>query len=219
MIENLTIIFKKVKNINIRVKQNLEVVLTVPIRTSQSTIDEVIAKRQDWVSKHLEYFKTQQTPIKKYEHGEEFKFLGQTYPLKITLSAKSSISLSDGYLELSIPEHIACVDKKSILINKWYKEQALHHFMPILEKYMQIINKTINKVVIRQMKSRWGSCNPKKGYINLNLELIKKPIHAIEYVILHELAHLTHYNHDRNFYNYMSLYMPDWKARKKLLEY
>jgi predicted metal-dependent hydrolase len=69
------------------------------------------------------------------------------------------------------------------------------------------------------MKSRWGSCNPKKSYINLNQELIKKPKKAIEYVVLHEIAHLKHHNHDFGFYNYLSSYMPDWKDVMEKLDF
>ncbi|MCC2624929.1 MAG: hypothetical protein K0R14_802 [Burkholderiales bacterium] len=219
MIENVKIIFKRIKNINIRVKQDLEVVVTAPMRTSKSTINAIIASRQDWINKQLEYFKQRQILPKKYEHGEEFKFLGKIYPIKISQAKTGMVSLNADHLELSLPEDNISVGIRAILVNSWYKEQAHRHFMPILERYTQIVDKKINKVVIRQMKTRWGSCNPQKGYINLNLELIKKPVPAIEYIILHELAHLTHYNHDHKFYDYVSSYMPDWKARKKLLEF
>ena len=67
------------------------------------------------------------------------------------------------------------------------------------------------------MKTRWGSCNPHKGYINLNLELIKNPKESIEYVVFHELSHLIHPNHSKEFYSYISAYMPDWKRRKEIL--
>ena len=68
------------------------------------------------------------------------------------------------------------------------------------------------------MKIRWGSCNPAKGYINLNSELIKKPRECIEYVVFHELAHLVHADDSAKFYNYLNLFMPDWKKRKEKLE-
>ncbi|CAC9587858.1 Putative predicted metal-dependent hydrolase [Bathymodiolus heckerae thiotrophic gill symbiont] len=74
-----------------------------------------------------------------------------------------------------------------------------------------IVNKEIKQVRIRKMKTRWGSCNPEKSYINLNSELIKAPIQCIEYVIFHELAHLIHPNHDKGFYTYLTIHMPNWK--------
>ena len=68
------------------------------------------------------------------------------------------------------------------------------------------------------MKTRWGSCNPAKSYINLNSELIKKSTQCIEYVVFHELTHLIHTNHNKLFYNFMSVYMSDWKKRKIKLD-
>ena len=75
----------------------------------------------------------------------------------------------------------------------------------------------ISHLSIKKMTSRWGSCNPKKGYINLNLSLIKMPRRMIEYVALHEMIHFFHYNHDKKFYAMMSEKMPDWQSREREL--
>ncbi len=87
----------------------------------------------------------------------------------------------------------------------------------MIDDYQKIVQKEITKVRIKSMKTRWGSCNYTKGYINLNLELIKKPKCAIEYVIFHELTHLIYPNHSKQFYSYISKYMPDWQERNKKL--
>jgi hypothetical protein len=68
------------------------------------------------------------------------------------------------------------------------------------------------------MKSRWGSCLPSNNKVIFNLSLIKTPICCIEYVVLHELAHFKHQNHSKNFYNFITIFMPDWKERKKILD-
>ncbi|MEA3490747.1 MAG: M48 family metallopeptidase [Campylobacterota bacterium] len=81
--------------------------------------------------------------------------------------------------------------------------------MKAIEKYKPVVKKEVEHIRIREMKRRWGSCNPSKGYINLNSELIKKPTECIEYVVFHELAHLVYSDHSSQFYNYLSLYMPD----------
>ena len=67
------------------------------------------------------------------------------------------------------------------------------------------------------MKSRWGSCIPSRNKVIFNLNLIKTPMCCIEYVVLHELSHLKYQNHSKNFYNFISIFMPDWKERKKIL--
>ena len=91
------------------------------------------------------------------------------------------------------------------------------HFLNTVNKYNKITQKDSINVRIRKMKTRWGSCNKTKKYINLNLNLIKKPKICIEYVVFHELAHLIYPNHSKDFYNYLSLYMSDWKEREKIL--
>jgi len=68
------------------------------------------------------------------------------------------------------------------------------------------------------MKTRRGSCNPSKGYSNINLKLIEKSTECIEYVVFHELAHLVHADHSAKFYNYLNLFMPDWGKKKDRLE-
>ena len=98
------------------------------------------------------------------------------------------------------------------MINLIFYKKVYFDFIPIFNKIVK------QDIKIRQMKTRWGSCNPHKSYINLNIELIKKPKICIEYVFFHELVHLIYPNHSREFYNYLSLYMSDWSKRKEVLE-
>lgn len=76
----------------------------------------------------------------------------------------------------------------------------------------------IDTFSVKKLKSKWGSCDVRKKHITLNLELMKYPIQAIEYIIIHELAHLVEANHSRKFYDVVSLYMPEWKKHKKILD-
>lgn len=85
-------------------------------------------------------------------------------------------------------------------------------------KYEQIVKEEVNNIRVITMQTRWGSCNVERKNINLNLELIKKPRYCIEYVILHELAHLKYPNHSKQFWDYMSVHMPNWEWRKNKLE-
>lgn len=87
-----------------------------------------------------------------------------------------------------------------------------------MAKYLKITNQEITRVTIKKTKTRWGSCNYVKKTINLNFNLVLRDIQAIEYVVLHEIAHLTHPNHSKEFYAYVASYMPDWKVREKRLK-
>lgn len=217
MQNNLKIIKKDVKYINLKVKPNCEVVLTAPKNTTDEYIEYILDKRKAWIQKHINYFKTKEieTP-KKYISGENFKYLGKSYRLKVFEAGENDVKLYRGYIYLFVKDK-SDYSKKEKLINEWYKNRAKIHFEKIVIKYSKIVKKEVKSLKIREMKSRWGSCNPIKSYINLNLNLIKKPSYTIEYVVLHELAHLTHPNHSKEFYNYLTLYMPDWKWRREKL--
>ena len=138
--------------------------------------------------------------------------------------------LSDKYIKDFVSSKQSWIDKllkeckKNLYLGKSYKfefsdefyfSEAEILFNRLIRKYQVYVNKPITKVRIKKMDSRWGSCNSKKGYINLNLYLIRKDIKFIEYVVLHELAHLIHPNHSKNFYNFIENIMPDYKERIK----
>lgn len=213
---DIDIIYKDVKHSSLKVKPNKEITLTVPLCLTDKEIEYILKKRSIWINKQLELFKHIEHQKKELVSGENFVYLGKNYRIKVIKSDIEKAKLSRGYFELYVNDKND-YSKKEKLINEWYKSRAKEYFKKIIEKYAPIVNINIQTVRIRAMKTRWGSCNPNKSYINLNLELIKKPKIAIEYVVFHELAHLLHHGHDKKFYNYMSLHMPDWKRRKIIL--
>jgi hypothetical protein len=106
------------------------------------------------------------------------------------------------------------------LVEDWYRE----HAGPIFERRLERCYETARRLGIqrppirlRRMKTRWGSCT-KKGEVLLNTELIKTPLHCIEYVIMHELCHLREHNHTKEFFRLLSRCMPDWERRKQRLD-
>ena len=215
---NIQIIKKDIKNITLKVKPTCEVILTAPLLTTNEHIAYILKKRKDWISKKIAFYQENYKPqMKEYISGENVKYLGRNYRLKILQSEDECVKLQRGYIQIFIKDKDD-FEKKKRLLNKWYLLKSENYFKKIIAKYSSVVNVDVKNIRIRQMKTRWGSCNSAKSYINLNSELIKKPSNAIEYVIFHELAHLIHPNHSREFYNYLSNYMPDWKKRKERLE-
>lgn len=215
---NIQIIRKDVKNIILKVKPTCEVILTAPLLTTDEHIEYILKKRENWISKKIAFYQEYDKPQKKeYVSGENVKYLGKNYRLKIIQSEDESIKLQRGYIQIFIKD-TDNFEKKKKLLNEWYLLKSQNYFKKIIAKYSKLLNVEIQNIRIRQMKTRWGSCNSHKSYINLNIELIKKPSYAIEYVIFHELTHLIYPNHSKEFYNYLTTYMPDWKKRKERLE-
>ena len=217
MQSDVKIIKKDVKNITLKVRPNGEAILTAPNSASDEHIKFIMQKRVQWIAQKRAFFASFKMPQKEYVSGEDFRYLGRSYRLKVVQSKEECVKLQRGYLELFVKDK-SDLKRKENLIYEWYHEKAMLHFFNILQEFNKIVKQDIKSVKIRQMKTRWGSCNPYKSYINLNIELIKKPKACIEYVIFHELAHLLYPNHSKKFYEHLILYMPDWQKRKEILE-
>ena len=215
---NVHIVKKDVKHINLKVKPSGEVILTAPTDSNERDIEYVLKKRADWIDKKIAFFDEHRDVHKKeYVSGENFRYLGRNYRLKVIECKEEGVKLQRGYLQVFVKD-TANYEKKQRLIKAWYTHKAKIHFQKAIEKYKPTVKQDIETVRIREMKTRWGSCNPSKGYINLNLKLIEKPTECIEYVVFHELAHLVYADHSNKFYNYLNLFMPDWGRRKDRLE-
>ena len=217
MLEDVKIVQKDVKNITLKVRPNGEAILTTPKAASDEHIKFIIKKRAKWIAQKRAFFASFRTPEKEYVSGEDFKYLGRSYRLKVVQSKEERVKLQRGYLELFVKDK-SDLERKRNLIYEWYNEKAMLYFFNILQEFNKIVKQDIKSVKIRQMKTRRGSCNPYKSYINLNIELIKKPRACIEYVVFHELVHLLYPDHSKKFYDYLALYMPDWQKRKEILE-
>lgn len=210
---------KKVKNVTLKVKRDGTIHLTVPEAATDDYIERVIDNKQDWIESQLKHFNENYEKPKEKEmvSGESFRYLGKSYRLKIVQSNKEYVRLYRGYIEIHV-KNKNNTSKKQELLKKWYQEKAKKKFSELVHEYEQIVKEEVNNIRVITMQTRWGSCNVESGNINLNLELIKKPRYCIEYVILHELAHLKYPNHSKQFWDYMSVHMPNWEWRKNKLE-
>ena len=219
MKEKIEIHKKKVKNVTLKVKRDGSIHLTVPEAATDDYIERVIANKQDWIETQLKHFNENYEKPKEKEmvSGESFKYLGKSYRLKIVQSNKEYVRLYRGYIEIYVKDKNN-TNKKKELLKKWYQEKAKKKFAELVHEYEQIVKEEVNNIRVITMQTRWGSCNVERKNINLNLELIKKPRYCIEYVILHELAHLKYPNHGKQFWEYMSVHMPNWEWRKNKLE-
>jgi len=213
---------KERKHLRINVLPDLSVEVVAPLDIQLDDIFYRVRKKATWILKQQRYFEQFHPfePMKEFVSGETHKYLGRQYRLKVVQSSINVVKLKGKYLNVGTTNK-----SDSVLIEKllyqWYRDHARVKYMAILSKYLEKLNKydiDEPKLTIRKMKSRWGSCNTKNHHILLNLELIKTPTHCIEYVIMHELCHMKYPKHTKEYYNFLSMVMPDWKERKLRLE-
>ena len=191
---------KAVKYLRLKVGQSGEISLSIPLRTKENHILEFLEKNLEWLRKTSAKIKAKNSA----KNENQVEFLGGSYELIVDKKASGvSIELFSIKAASKADFRRFCDQKAKELLNA-----SIARFAPLIAR-------PINHISFKHMRTRWGSCNKAKGYINLNLDLITKKKEFIEYVVLHELAHLVHANHSKDFYALISKHMPDYKARIK----
>ena len=191
---------KAVKYLRLKVGQSGEISLSIPLRAKENHILEFLEKNLEWLRKTSARIKAKNSA----KNENQVEFLGLNYELIIDKKASGvSIELFSIKAASKADFRRFCDEKAKELLNA-----SIARFAPLIAR-------PINHISFKHMRTRWGSCNKAKGYINLNLDLITKKKEFIEYVVLHELAHLVHANHSKDFYALISKHMPDYKARIK----
>jgi len=209
------------KTLAITVEPDATVHVTAPLDAEWLKIEAKVLKRGRWIKKQQQFFESflPATPIREYVSGETHLYLGRQYRLKIESGAHPAVKLKGGRLivQLSDPENKERVKQ---LLGAWYKQHAEKRFEKALTEAMPLFRKFERKlpeIVVKRMQKRWGSCLP-DGRIVLNPEIIKAPARCIDYVVIHELCHLVHHNHGKEFFKLQEKVMPDWRRWKERLE-
>lgn len=214
-----TLIRKKVKNLRVTiVPPDGTVRVSAPKLMPEALIRAFLAGKADWIRTHAEQVCAQhRDEPKRFQTGETVRLFGQVYPLCVLEhQKKNGAALDAGRIVLSLRGEPA-PEKRGAVLNAWLRERLnaeIAHYLPLWSDYTGFVPA---EWTVRDMKSRWGSCNTKTKKITLNLQLVHYPVGCLEYVILHELAHLRVRGHGPDFKAILDRYMPDWKARKKLL--
>lgn len=211
---------KKMKSLRLKVNLEGKIFLSTPMRFSKLEAKKFVESKLDWIEKSTN--KLQNNKIDKptnFNQGDEIYIWGEKRIINIIQSSKNSVDLDGQFLNiyLSTPNN---QNAKKVFLS-WAKSYFFGHLLDMYEiVYRSIFKKLkVNKpqLTIRTMKSMWGNCKYNKEVVTLNFYLFKTPIPCINYVILHELAHMIFHDHSSNFKNFLSQYMPDWKERKKQL--
>lgn len=216
--------YKDVKNINLRIKPNGDIFVSANKIVPADKVDDFVISKSNYIFNVLEKFKESNKYAEKpkqYISGESFKLLGRDLRLKVSHGEVEDV-YSDGIYLFLTTKDTNNLEKKRNTINKWFNNQCNLVFNEIATNVFSKFEKygaPLPTIKIRNMKSRWGSCQPTKGIITLNSKLIESPRFCIEYVVLHEFCHFIHPNHSKKFYSFMTMMMPDWKERKNNLEH
>ncbi len=198
------IITKKIGNRNtyLRVKDDLKIYVTTNSFTSNREIEKIIIKNQESIMKMIN------KQEKRCENNSGFLYLGKKYEIIYT----STPGIVLGHEKVFI--------SRNFDLDKWYKKEASKIYKEHLDDCYNRFTRSIPypSLTLRKMTTRWGVCNTKDKRVTLNLELMKKPIECLDYVIMHELSHLVYPNHSKNFWSLVEENCKDYKKSKKILK-
>lgn len=215
------LIYEDRKNLAITVRPDKSIVVKAPPKSCAGEIQAKLEKRGKWILEQINYFDKFHPiqPDREYVSGETHYYLGRQYRLLIRKNGQESVKLIGKFfiVETKDPENREHI--RSIM-NEWYAEHAkllldrriMAYAKKILGSGYSVIDTTY-----KYLKRRWGSYNP-NGSLTFNIELVKTPINCIDYVIIHEICHILHPNHDKGFYRLLTEHIPEWQEMKDKLE-
>ena len=209
---------KNIRNMHLYVKPpDGRVEVTAPYLMSNTTIKLFIMSKADWIRAKQEVFAVQnQKPEPQFVSGEEFYLWGSRYILNVKYGGRNSLVIDGDEAVLTVRES-STPKQREAWVNEWYRARLKEQIGILLPKWTAITGLIPSSWQTKNMTTRWGTCNTRTGKIWVNLQLVKKPTECLEYIILHELAHLKVCNHGKDFKAILDRYMPDWrKVRKKL---
>jgi predicted metal-dependent hydrolase len=216
---SLEITLKNIRHMHLRVyPPDGRVGITAPLRMDPAKIRNFALSKLDWI-------KRQQKRIREggwaapplYIEGESHPVWGKNYPLHLLeKGGKPSVTLEGDRLCLQVRKG-AGAPKKAKLLALWYGELVKEALPPLAARWEPKLGVQVKGFQVRRMKTRWGTCHTRKGVIRLNADLAQKNPKYLEYVLVHEMAHLLEPSHNPRFYNLMGRFMPQWKTYRREL--
>lgn len=215
----IDVVRKDIKNMHLAVyPPNGRIRLAAPDKTDQEVVRLFAISKLGWIKKQVKAFKEQkrETP-RKHVSGESHYFQGRRYLLKLEEGKGNRIVLSGTKKLIMQLRPDTSEEKRADLMKEWYRKQLKELVPDLISKWEKTIGISCNEWGIRQMRTKWGACNTNTKRIWLNLELAKKPIICLEYIIVHELVHLLERHHNERFVKYMDQFMPKWRLYRDQL--
>ncbi len=213
----IDVVRKDIKNIHLAVYPPTgRVRIAAPLRVNEDAIRLLAISKLGWIKRQQRKFEGQERiSPREYKNRESHYFQGRRYllniieadaPPKVVLKNKTYIDL---YLRPETP-----IAKRHEIMNEWYRQKLKEKIPSLIKKWEKKMDVLVNEFGVKKMKTKWGTCNRKAKRIWLNLELAKKPVECLEYIVVHEMVHFLERKHNERFISLMNEFMPKWKFYK-----
>lgn len=216
------VVRKDIKNLHLGIYPPAgRVRVAAPLRVNDEAVRLFTISRLAWIKRQQAKFENQERQsAREFVSGESHYYQGHRYLLNV-IHRKASPSVvirNNRTMDLFVRPDSVPFERERVL-NTWYRRRLKEEIAPLIAKWEAMIGVQVSEWGVKQMKTRWGTCNIEARRIWLNLELIKKPVHCLEYIIVHEMIHLLERHHNEHFITYMNSFMPLWQHYREELNW
>jgi predicted metal-dependent hydrolase len=221
-VSNLTIeaVKKDIRNMHLGVyPPRGRVRVAAPLQIKDEAIRLFVASKVPWIKKQQSAFQHQERETRRqYVPGESHYSLGKRYRLNVirTDERPRVMIQRTAYIDMYVTPGMT-VRQRGTVLDTFYRRELRKRTGTMLERWQQKLGVQVNEVRIRRMKTKWGSCDPNNRRVWLNLELAKKPLNCIDYVLVHELIHIVEKRHSKRFLSLLKTAMPNFEQYKEEL--
>ncbi len=213
------VVRKHIKNVHLSVHPPTgRVRIAAPRRMSLDTVRVFAISKLPWIKRQQRKVREQEreTP-REYLDRESHYVWGTRYLLKIIeVDQPPSVELGHGRMILRVRRGTDTAKRHAIL-EEWQREQLRNVVPPLIEKWERLMGVRVRRFFVQRMKTKWGSCNHRAGSLRLNTDLARKPRECLEYIVVHEMAHLLEPTHNAHFMALMDRFMPKWQSHREVL--
>ncbi|MGH2496968.1 MAG: M48 family metallopeptidase [Ktedonobacteraceae bacterium] len=214
------VVRKDIKNLHLGVYPPAgRVRVAAPMRVNDEAVRLFTISRLGWIQRQQAKFAAQERQTtREYVSGESHYYQGHRYLLNVTYrkGAPAIVIRNNKIMDLCARPGSDTAQRERVLTT-WYRRRLKEEIAPLIEKWEAAMGVQVAEWSVKQMKTRWGTCNIEARRIWLNLELIKKPVHCLEYIIVHEMIHLLERHHNERFVAHMNTFMPLWQFYREEL--
>ncbi len=213
---------KKITSLRLRVLLNGQIRLSVPYGTPEPLIQAFLDQRAGWLALAVQRMDEQRSRRQSGKDSEELpqsvRLLGKDAEVQVRAGRIESIAMEGGKIAICTADQAddAMLSRR---LQRWLRKEALRYFEQSLDMHYPILAALGHgkpELAIRDMRATWGSCNIRKKRITLSLRLFAERPEFIDYIVMHELAHLEHPDHQAGFKAFLTANMPDWRSRRLL---
>jgi len=216
------IVRKDIKNLHLGVyPPNGRIRVAAPLTVNDDAVRLAVISRLGWIKRQRAKFEGQSRQSKReMVTGESHYFLGQRYRLRVVNhDGGARVAMRNkSIIELHVPQQTT-VNQRERLLQRWYRQQLKALIPPLLEKWQTTLGVQVGYWGVKKMKTKWGSCNIGPHRVWFNLELAKKPVQCLEYIVVHELTHLLERYHSDRFVALMEKHLPTWRVWRDMLNH